>query len=74
MVVPQTDLFAAGLILNEMFTKSVPQGSGYRTIKDVAPNYAFLDKIVEQLYRNVPQERLSPEDKIIIRDESIGRA
>ena len=63
--VPQTDLFAAGLILNEMFTKSVPQGSGYRTIKDVAPNYAFLDKIVERLYRNVPQERLYPEDKII---------
>ena len=65
VAVPQTDLFAAGLILNEMFTKSVPQGSGYRTIKDVAPNYAFLDKIVERLYRNVPQERLFPEDKII---------
>jgi len=65
VAVPQTDLFAAGLILNEMFTKSVPQGGGYRTIKDVAPNYAFLDKIVERLYRNVPQERLFPEDKII---------
>ena len=65
VAVPQTDLFSAGLILNEMFTKSVPQGSGYRSIKDVAPNYGFLDKIVEQLYRNEPQERLSPEDKII---------
>ena len=65
VAVSQSDLFSAGLILNEMFTKSVPQGSGYRTIKEVAPNYAFLDKIVERLYWNVPQERLFPEDKII---------
>lgn len=63
--VPQSDVFAIGLILNEMFTHFVPQGTGYRLIKDVAPDYGFLDDLVEKLLRADINERLYPVEKIL---------
>ena len=64
-VYPQTDLYSAALILNEMFTGEIPQAAGYRKIRDINEEYAFLDSIVEQLYIQDPEKRLYPEDRIL---------
>ena len=42
VAVPQTDLYSAGLILNEMFTGEIPQASGYKRISDVSHEYGYL--------------------------------
>lgn len=62
---PQADLYAAGLILNEMFTGEVPFAANYRKISDVAPDYKYLDYIVESLYLQEPEKRLYPEIKLL---------
>ena len=51
------DLYALGLILNEMFTGAVPQGTEYRLISSVSKEFDFLDEIVAKMLRQVPQER-----------------
>lgn len=51
------DLYALGLMLNEMFTKVVPHGTGYKTIASVAPKYEYLDKAVADLMRQNPTDR-----------------
>ncbi len=55
----RADIFALGLILNEMFTGEVPQGTAYKSIGTVAPEYEYLDKLVEQMIRQAPQHRPS---------------
>jgi serine/threonine protein kinase len=52
------DIFAVGLILNEMFTGEIPQGSGYKRIASVASDRAYLDGIVDQLIQQAPDQRL----------------
>ena len=44
----RADIYAFGLILNQIFTNSVPQGSGYKLISDVNPDYSYLDSVVEK--------------------------
>lgn len=51
------DVFAAGLILNEMFTKSVPAGSHFRRIASVIPTYSILDDVVEHMINSDPSAR-----------------
>lgn len=51
------DLYALGLILNEMFTGTVPHGTEYRLISSVSKELSFLDEIVVKMLRQVPQER-----------------
>ena len=60
-----TDIYSAALILNEMFTGEIPKASGYKKIQDVDENYKYLDEIFERLFKQNPDERLYPEDKII---------
>ncbi len=55
----RTDIYAIGLILNEMFTHEVPQGSGYKAISSISREYSYLDDIVEKMIRQTPGERLS---------------
>ena len=62
---PQTDVYSAALILNEMFTGEIPQAAGYTKIADVNADYRYLDDVFEQLYRQAPAERLYPEERII---------
>lgn len=62
---PQTDIYAAALILNEMFTGEIPQAAGYTTIKDINEDYGYLDDLFVQLYVQAPEQRLYPEDRIL---------
>lgn len=63
--VGETDIYAVALILNEMFTGEVPQALDYRKIGDVNPEYSYLDSLFEQMFKQNPEERLYPEDKIL---------
>lgn len=65
IIYPQTDIYAVALILNEMFTHEIPQAAGYITIKDVNPDYEYLDDLFVQLFKQNPEERLYPEVTII---------
>lgn len=43
------DIWALGLMLNELFTGEVPHGNSHKTIASVAPSFAFLDPLVAQM-------------------------
>lgn len=62
----QADLYAAGLILNEMFTRQVPSAEGYKKIGDVVPEYGFLDAVFSELYQQDPSRRLCPAEKVLM--------
>ena len=67
----RSDIFALGLILNELYTREVPHGEGYKTIESVVPQFAFLDQLVELMIQNNPEARpISIEN---ITAELIGR-
>lgn len=67
----RADIYALGLILNEMFTCEVPYGTGYKTIGSFAPDYEYLDSIVSEMLRQTPSER--PSSIEVIKAELIGR-
>jgi serine/threonine protein kinase len=67
----RVDIYALGLILNEMFTGEVPSGTGYKTITKVASDYEYLDDMVEEMMRQAPQERIDSIEKI--KNQLIGR-
>lgn len=50
----RADIYALGLILNEMFTDESAQGAGRKLIGSVAPEYAYLDDLVERMVREPP--------------------
>lgn len=51
------DIYSLGLILNEMFTGTVPHGTEYRSIGDVTKELSFLDSVVAKMLRQAPEER-----------------
>lgn len=62
---PQTDIYAAALILNEMFTGEIPLAVGYKTIASINEDYKYLDDLFDQLFKQEPDDRLYPEEVII---------
>lgn len=60
----RADIFAVGLILNEMFTKEVPQGAGYKSIESVAQQFSYLDPIVAGMIQQDPASRYSSIEEI----------
>lgn len=66
----KADVYAAGLILNEMFTGTVPQGTQFRKIGEVAPDYSYLDGLVDFMLRQEAAQRPSVQD---VKRELIAR-
>ena len=60
----RADIYALGMILNEMFTGHLLQGSGPKTIESAAEDFAYLDEIVELMVRQSPSERPGTIDAI----------
>lgn len=61
------DIFAVGLILNEMFTHTLPIGSNYKKIGDVNPGYAWLDAVVDSMLQQMPDDRPYPASTVATR-------
>jgi hypothetical protein len=64
---PATDVFALGLILNELFTGQVAQGIGYRLIGAVYPTLEYLDGVVELMIQQDPLQRLQTAGQVLQR-------
>jgi serine/threonine protein kinase len=67
----RADIYALGLILNEMYTGQIPQGSGIKTIKAVAPEFEYLDGLVELMIQQQPANR--PQSVSAVKEQLIGR-
>ncbi len=51
------DVYALGLILNEIFTGSIPLGQKFRRIGDIYPPFSFLDNLVDSMMMQDPADR-----------------
>ena len=60
----RTDIYALGLILNELFTSELAHGTNFKTINAVSPEYAYLDEIVHKMLEQDPARRFSTIDEI----------
>lgn len=60
-----SDIFALGLILNQLFTKEVPLGLDYTTISDVYPAYGRLDQVVSNMIKYYPKDRIKTLSDVI---------
>jgi serine/threonine protein kinase len=60
----RADLYALGLMLNEMFTGEVPQGAGFRTVASVAPEHAWIDEVVAEMLQQDPHKRPTSVDAV----------
>jgi len=67
----RADIYALGLILNEMFTGKVPHGTGYKTINSVVPDYGYLDEIVSAMLHQSAEERPASIEEV--KQQLIGR-
>jgi serine/threonine protein kinase len=60
----RADIYALGLILNELFTAELAHGTNYKTIASVANDYPYLDSLVEKMLQQDPTSRYNDIDEI----------
>lgn len=60
----KADIYALGMILNEMFTKTPPSGTDYKKVGDVNPDFVFLDNIINLMLSQSPKKRPENIDSI----------
>jgi eukaryotic-like serine/threonine-protein kinase len=60
----RADIYALGLILNELFTKQVLQGTDFDKIAGIAPDFQYLDEVVHKMVSQKPANRFSSIDEI----------
>lgn len=53
----KADIYALGLMLNQMYTGEIPLGTQYKKIERVAPSFSYLDDLAEQMIRQDPNQR-----------------
>jgi serine/threonine protein kinase len=53
----RTDIYALGLILNEMYTGELAQGTGFKLIASSYPRLEYLDEVVDRMIRQLPDDR-----------------
>jgi Protein kinase domain. len=63
----KTDIYSMGLILNEIFTNTIPSGNNYIEIKEKFPLYSGFDQIVENMLEYDANRR--PESISDVKDE-----
>lgn len=59
-----TDVFALGLIINEIFTGQVIQGTGYKTIGEAFKGMSYFDPIIDKMINQDPDQRFASIDEI----------
>lgn len=67
----RADIFSLGLILNELFTGEVPQGSGFKRVGSDHVEFSYVDDLVDAMIQQNPQKR--PQSIEDIKKELIGR-
>jgi serine/threonine protein kinase len=55
----KADVYALGLMLHEMFSDEVPLGTGHQKVADAAPEFAYLDPLIELMRNQEPARRPS---------------
>jgi serine/threonine protein kinase len=60
----RADIYALGLILNELFTAELALGTNYKTIAAVTEDYPYLDILVEKMLQQDPTARYNNIEEI----------
>ena len=61
----KADIYALGLMFNELFTGMIPAGANYKKIGDSVKEYDFLDRIVDKMIDQSPENRYENIQEII---------
>lgn len=60
----QADIYALGLILNELFTNELAHGTDFKKVNSIAEEYSYLDPIVDRMMHQNPASRYADIDEL----------